>query len=129
MPKSISKLKQRLTLEVNGEVCPNNTQSNIQVTNNLSDSARELFNDLLDELNEIDTKIIKMETILMGDFNCEPDSREFARLTGRSNPDMESEANGAAFADAWAAAGHHPMDLITWSPYPGAIPEREARLD
>ena len=60
-PQSISKLKKILTLVANGEVC---TNSNVQVTNDLTDSARELFNDLLDELNEIDKKISKMETML-----------------------------------------------------------------
>lgn len=62
-PKSISKLKQRLMLEVNGEVC-SNANGNIQVVNDLTNSSKELFNDLLDELNEIDKKISKMEIML-----------------------------------------------------------------
>ncbi|MEM7225007.1 MAG: endonuclease/exonuclease/phosphatase family protein [Pseudomonadota bacterium] len=59
------------------------------------------------------------EAILLGDFNCEPDSAEYRKLT----------SNGASLVDAWAAAGEEPEDGITWSPYPGARPNREMRLD
>jgi transposase len=63
-PKTISKLKQRLTLEVNGEVTNNNDLKNINIANDLTLPSKELFNDLLDELSEIENKIKKMEWML-----------------------------------------------------------------
>ncbi len=58
--------------------------------------------------------------VLMGDFNAEPDSEVYARLT-------RPEAGG--LVDAWAAAGNEASGVITWSPYPGAVTDREMRLD
>jgi transposase len=77
-PKSISKLKKKLTLEVNGEV----TDIGTNVTNNLTDPSRELFNDLLDELNEIDKKISKMETLLKGIFTNNKLCQKVAKIPG-----------------------------------------------
>lgn len=58
------------------------------------------------------------QAVLLGDFNAEPQSEEYARLT-----------RAGGFVDAWAAAGNDPAGVITWSPYPGAVPNREMRLD
>ncbi len=66
--------------------------------------------------------------ILLGDFNAEPDSEEYRRLT---HTNSESTGTGARdrFADAWVAAGNGLNDVFTRSPYPGAVRNREMRLD
>ena len=66
--------------------------------------------------------------VLMGDFNAEPDSEEYRRLT---HTNSESTGTGARdrFCDAWVAAGNGLNDVFTRSPYPGTIPNREMRLD
>ena len=63
--------------------------------------------------------------ILLGDFNAEPDSQEYRILTGQDAP-----ANGALrLSDASCLIAGANGAEISWSPYPGAVPNREMRLD
>ena len=66
--------------------------------------------------------------VLMGDFNAEPDSEEYRRLTQTGAESAAADATDR-LTDAWAAAGKGPDDVFTWTPYPGAVPNREMRLD
>lgn len=83
-PKSISKLKQRLMLEVNGEVTADgNVGVNIaNITNDLSDSSKEIFNDLLEELNEVESKIKKMEDMLKAVLNDNNLCQRLSKIPG-----------------------------------------------
>lgn len=78
-PKSISKLKQRLNLEVNGEVT---SYIDVKVENNLSIFSKELFNDLLDELNEIEKKIEKVESMLRSVFTSNGLCQKVSKIPG-----------------------------------------------
>ena len=64
------------------------------------------------------------EAILMGDFNFEPDSEEYDRITGPVSPYGGRITNPEGFVDAWAAAGHPEGEGVT-----SEIKGRAARLD
>lgn len=64
------------------------------------------------------------EAILMGDFNLEPDSREYDRITGPVSPYGGRIINPEGFVDAWVAAGHDEREGVT-----ADIKGRTARLD
>lgn len=64
------------------------------------------------------------EAIFMGDFNMEPDSREYTRLAGPVSPYGGRITNPHGFVDAWVAAGHAESDGVT-----ADIDGREVRLD
>ncbi|GMQ76784.1 MAG: hypothetical protein BMS9Abin01_2079 [Gammaproteobacteria bacterium] len=60
----------------------------------------------------------------MGDFNMEPDSEEYARITGPVSPYGGRITNPHGFVDAWVAAGNAELDGVS-----AAIDGREVRLD
>jgi endonuclease/exonuclease/phosphatase family metal-dependent hydrolase len=64
------------------------------------------------------------EAILMGDFNMEPDSEEYARITGPVSPYGGRITNPQGFVDAWVAAGNQELDGVT-----ADIRGRDVRLD
>ena len=64
------------------------------------------------------------EAMLMGDFNMEPGSVEYARIAGPMSPYGGRIANPEGFVDAWTAAGN-AEDARTTS----AIRGRPVRLD
>jgi len=64
------------------------------------------------------------DAILMGDFNFEPDSREYDRITGPVSPYGGRIINPEGFVDAWTAVGHDDGEGIT-----SEIKGRTARLD
>jgi endonuclease/exonuclease/phosphatase family metal-dependent hydrolase len=64
------------------------------------------------------------EAILMGDFNMEPDSEEYARITGPVSPYGGRITNPQGFVDAWVAAGNQELDGVT-----AGIHGRDVRLD
>jgi endonuclease/exonuclease/phosphatase family metal-dependent hydrolase len=64
------------------------------------------------------------EAILMGDFNMEPDSEEYTRITGPVSPYGGRVTNPQGFVDAWVAAGNDELDGVT-----ADIDGREVRLD
>jgi endonuclease/exonuclease/phosphatase family metal-dependent hydrolase len=64
------------------------------------------------------------EAILVGDFNMEPDSREYTLLAGPVSPYGGRITNPHGFVDAWVAAGHAESDGVT-----ADIDGREVRLD
>ena len=64
------------------------------------------------------------EAILLGDFNLEPDSEEYARLAGPPSAYGGRIANPEGFVDAWTAAGHPEDAGIT-----ADIHGRPVRLD
>ncbi len=64
------------------------------------------------------------ETIFMGDFNMEPDSVEYARMTGPVSPYGGRITNPHGFVDAWVAAGNPEGDGVT-----AEIDGRGVRLD
>lgn len=82
-PKTISKLKQKLALEVNGEITNDNNLENINaVDNDLTFASKELFNDLLDEVNEIENKIKKMEMMLKETLNNNNLCKKLIKIPG-----------------------------------------------
>jgi endonuclease/exonuclease/phosphatase family metal-dependent hydrolase len=64
------------------------------------------------------------EAILMGDFNMEPDSPEYARITGPVSAYGGRITNPHGFVDAWVAGGHAEDEGTTADIY-----GREVRLD
>jgi endonuclease/exonuclease/phosphatase family metal-dependent hydrolase len=64
------------------------------------------------------------EAIFMGDFNMEPDSEEYARMTGPVSPYGGRITNPHGFVDAWVAAGNHEGEGVT-----ADIDGRGVRLD
>ncbi len=64
------------------------------------------------------------QALFMGDFNFEPDSREYGMFTGPVSPYGGLVTNPEGFVDAWTAAGHAPEEGIT-----AAIKGRDVRLD
>jgi endonuclease/exonuclease/phosphatase family metal-dependent hydrolase len=64
------------------------------------------------------------EAIFMGDFNMEPDSDEYARITGPVSPYGGRITNPHGFVDAWVAAGNAETDGVT-----ADIDGRDVRLD
>lgn len=62
------------------------------------------------------------DAILMGDFNCEPDSAEFEALTGPVAGKYGRLRPLGGFVDAWEAAGNAPGDGKT-------ILDRDVRID
>jgi endonuclease/exonuclease/phosphatase family metal-dependent hydrolase len=64
------------------------------------------------------------EAVLMGDFNFEPDSGEYTRITGPVSPYGGRITNPHGLVDAWVAAGHGEDEGVT-----AAIDGRDVRLD
>ena len=64
------------------------------------------------------------EAILMGDFNMEPDSEEYARVTGPVSPYGGRITNPHGLVDAWVAAGNRERDGVTAN-----VDGRDVRLD
>ena len=64
------------------------------------------------------------EAVLMGDFNFEPDSAEYDRITGPVSVYGGRVTNPHGFVDAWVAAGNAEMDGVT-----ADIDGRDVRLD
>ena len=53
------------------------------------------------------------DAILMGDFNCEWDSPEYARIAGPITTRFGRLSNLTGFVDAWVAAGHREDEGAT----------------
>lgn len=64
------------------------------------------------------------EAIFMGDFNFEPNSEEYARITGPVSPYGGRITNPHGFVDAWVAAGNQEGAGVT-----ADIHGRDVRLD
>jgi len=64
------------------------------------------------------------EAIFMGDFNMEPDSAEYSRITGPVSPYGGRVTNPHGFLDAWVVAGNHELDGVS-----AGIDGRDVRLD
>ena len=64
------------------------------------------------------------DAIFMGDFNMEPDSEEYARMTGPVSPYGGRITNPHGFVDAWVAAGNDEGEGVT-----ADIDGRGVRLD
>lgn len=62
--------------------------------------------------------------MLMGDFNFEPDSAEYARITGPVSPYGGRVVNPEGFIDAWVETGHDAGEGVTADIY-----GRPVRLD
>lgn len=56
---------------------------------------------------------VPRESIIMGDFNCEPDSAEYEMMVGPWSPYGGRMTNPQGFADAWVAADHAETDGVT----------------
>lgn len=71
-------------------------------------------------------------TIVMGDFNSEPDSDEFQRMVGVFDPIYGQVEHLDGFVDTWSVAKERigDDDCITWLPDPpGRAPGHGVRLD
>lgn len=62
--------------------------------------------------------------VIMGDFNFEPDSAEYARFTGPVSPYGGRVVNPEGFVDAWVETGHDALEGVTADIY-----GRSVRLD
>jgi endonuclease/exonuclease/phosphatase family metal-dependent hydrolase len=61
------------------------------------------------------------ETIVMGDFNSEPESDEYQQMVGKIDPCYGRVGHFDSFVDSWTVANDRSDDRITWVPDP---PER-----
>ncbi len=69
-------------------------------------------------------------TVMMGDFNSEPESPEYTRLVGDIDPRNRRVGYLDGFVDSWSAAGDKSDDPITWWPDPpDRSPGHGLRLD
>lgn len=62
--------------------------------------------------------------VLLGDFNFEPDSPEYARIAGPDSPYGGRVVNPQGFVDAWVESGREPGEGVT-----ADIDGRPVRLD
>ena len=58
------------------------------------------------------------ETIVMGDFNSQPESDEYMRMVGEIDPCYGRVGHLDGFVDSWRAADDCTGDRITWLPDP-----------
>lgn len=71
-------------------------------------------------------------TVIMGDFNSEPDSEEFSRMVGADDPFYGRVGHLDAFVESWSVAKKRSGDeaCFTWWPDPpGRPPNQPVRLD
>lgn len=64
------------------------------------------------------------EAVIMGDFNMEPDSAEYAAMVGPMSPYGGRLANPEGLVDAWVSTGHREEEGVT-----ADIKGRPVRLD
>ena len=70
------------------------------------------------------------ETVIMGDFNSEPESPEYNRLVGDIDPCYGRVGHLDGFVDSWTAAKKQSGDPLTWWPDPpDRSPGHGLRLD
>ncbi len=70
------------------------------------------------------------ETIVMGDFNSEPESDEYEQMVGAIDPSYGRVTHLDSFVDSWTAANERSGDCITWWPDPpDRSPGHGLRLD
>lgn len=67
--------------------------------------------------------------IVLGDFNAEADSDEYAAMVGPMDGHLGRVPHADRFVDAWTAAGHPEDGCITFTPHPGTLSDRDRRLD
>ena len=70
------------------------------------------------------SQTVPQEAILLGDFNFQPDSREYDLVVGPVSDYGGRIANPCGFVDAWCAAGHDPAAGFT-----SDVNDKPARLD
>jgi endonuclease/exonuclease/phosphatase family metal-dependent hydrolase len=75
---------------------------------------------------ELDERLPKppLHTIMMGDFNLQPDSDGYAAIVGPYSEYGGRVTNPELFADAWTAAGHEESQGVT-----ADVRGRPARID
>jgi endonuclease/exonuclease/phosphatase family metal-dependent hydrolase len=71
--------------------------------------------------NGEDSPPMPRETIVMGDFNSEPESDEYEQMVGKIDPSYGRVGHLDSFVDSWTVANDRSGDGITWWPDP---PER-----
>ena len=80
--------------------------------------------------NDEDLPPMPTETIMMGDFNCEPDSEEYERMVGTIDLCHGQVGHLDSFIDGWLAAKARLDSRFTWRPDPiDNPPGRALRLD
>jgi endonuclease/exonuclease/phosphatase family metal-dependent hydrolase len=63
--------------------------------------------------NGIDDQAVPGEAVIMGDFNCQPDSHEYLKMTGPMSDYGGQISNPAGFIDVWTWCGHDRMSGVT----------------
>ncbi len=70
------------------------------------------------------------ETIVMGDFNSEPESDEYEQMVGAIDPFYGRVGHLDSFVDSWTVADDRSGDCVTWWPDPpDRSPGHGLRLD
>jgi endonuclease/exonuclease/phosphatase family metal-dependent hydrolase len=70
------------------------------------------------------------ETVVMGDFNSGPESEEYRRMVGTTDPFYGLVEHVDSFVDSWSAAQERSAEPATWYPDPpGRAPGHGLRLD
>ena len=80
--------------------------------------------DGLDWDRGVSDQTVPAEAIIMGDFNCQPDSQEYQRIVGPKSDYSGRIVNPCGFVDAWIHCGHDEMSGET-----SDIRGKSARLD
>lgn len=74
--------------------------------------------------------LMPTETIMMGDFNCEPDSEEYEWMVGSVDFSHGRVGHLDSFVDGWLVAKARLGSRFSWSPDPiDKKPARSLRLD
>ena len=68
--------------------------------------------------NDEDLPTMPTETIMMGDFNSEPDSEEYERMVGSVDPYRGRVGHLDSFVDGWLAVKDRLGSRFTWRPDP-----------
>jgi endonuclease/exonuclease/phosphatase family metal-dependent hydrolase len=68
--------------------------------------------------NDEEPPSMPKETIVMGDFNSQPESDEYIRMVGGIDPSYGRVGHLDGFVDSWTMADNRSGERITWLPDP-----------
>ena len=70
-----------------------------------------------------------METVIMGDFNCQDDGPEYELMVGTIDSQQGRVIYNDVFVDTWEAAGNADKPIVTWIHDPAASGHGSTRFD
>lgn len=70
-----------------------------------------------------------VHTVMMGDFNAEPDTSEYEQLAGERNPRVGRVVHADRFIDVWRAVAGHDQACVTQQKGMQPDPSHDRRVD